>query len=204
MRYLAKVERTSFLGGAVLQLLAQQIEGYLWERLSQEKAVETEIALGVGDGAVILVELDESETQVTAAEEAIPWLMHLVDTFLSQGITPDFLAEEAERAEQWRQSLTLESQEVERRALETVARRDEIQELEKSLKLAREELEKHESEFAARLHAQDIKNQELQKLETSLQRQQEELEKREAECLKRESELLVRLEAWEQNKSQEL
>ncbi|MGB3136947.1 MAG: hypothetical protein WBB18_09105, partial [Nodosilinea sp.] len=43
--------------------------------------------------------------------------------------------------ERWRQSLTLKSQEVDRRALETAARRDEIQELERSLKQEREELE---------------------------------------------------------------
>ena len=147
MRYLAKVERASFLGSAVLQLLARQVEDYLWERLSQEQKIETDEALGVGDGALVLVQLDESDSKVLAVEDAIPWLLDLVDQFLTQGITPEFLAQEAERAEQWRQSLTLESQEVERRALETAARRDEIQELEKSLKLEQAELEKRESEL---------------------------------------------------------
>lgn len=150
MRYLAKVERASFLGNAVLQLLARQVEDYLWERLSQEKKVETEIALGVGDGAVVLVQLDESSTKVLSVEDAIPWLLNVIDQFLVQGITPEFLAQEAERAEQWRQSLTLESQEVERRALETAARRDEMQELEKSLKLEQAELEKRENDLRRR------------------------------------------------------
>ncbi|NER78653.1 MAG: hypothetical protein F6K42_03565 [Leptolyngbya sp. SIO1D8] len=156
MRYLAKVERASFLGSAVLQLLARQIEDYLWERFPQEKTIETDIALGVGDGAIILVQLDESDTKVITVEDALPWILNLVDTFLVQGITPEFLAQEAERAEQWRQSLTLESQEVERRALETAARRDEIQELEKSLKVEREELEKREADFSDRLSDKDL------------------------------------------------
>ena len=156
MRYLAKVERASFLGSAVLQLLARQVEEYFWERLSQEKVIETEIALGVGDGAIVLVQLDESGTQVLAVEDATAWVLEIVDQFLAQGITPEFLAKEAERAEQWRQSLTLESQEVERRALETAARRDEIQELEKSLKLEQAELEKRETELLARLKAQGL------------------------------------------------
>ncbi|MBE7382738.1 MAG: hypothetical protein F6J95_015155 [Leptolyngbya sp. SIO1E4] len=156
MRYLAKVERASFLGNAVLQLIARQIEEYQWEKLPQEKTIETEIALGVGDGAVVLVKLDKSSSKVVAVEEALPWILNLVDTFLVQGITPEFLAQEAERAEQWRQSLTLESQEVERRALETAARRDEIQELEKGLKLEREELEKREADFLARLKDQNL------------------------------------------------
>lgn len=155
MRYLAKVERASFLGNAVLQLLARQVDRYLWERVPQEETVETEITLGVGVGAVTIVQLNEGTHQVEAVEDAVPWLMAIVDAFLSQGITPKFLSEEAERAEQWRQSLTLESQEVERRALETAARRDEIQELEKSLKLEREELEKREADLLARSQTQD-------------------------------------------------
>lgn len=150
MRYLAKVERASFLGNAVLQLLARQLDSYLWEKLTKEKTIETEIALGVGNGALILVDIEEEVFKVTAVEDAVPWVTMLVEQFLSQGITPEFLAKEAERAEQWRQSLTLESQEVERRALETAARRDEIQELERNLKIAREELEQREAEFLAR------------------------------------------------------
>ncbi|HEY9887789.1 MAG TPA: hypothetical protein V6D02_05265 [Candidatus Obscuribacterales bacterium] len=138
-----------------MQLLARQLDGYLWEKLPKEKSIETNIALGVGNGAVILVDVEEDVFKVTAAEDAVPWLMDIVDRFLSQGITPEFLAHEAERAEQWRQSLTLESQEVERRALETAARRDEIQELERNLKLAREELERREAEFTARLQEQE-------------------------------------------------
>lgn len=150
MRYLAKVERASFLGNAVLQLLARQLDHCLWEKLPKEKTVETDIALGVGNGALILVDIEEEIFKVTAVDDAVPWVTMLVEQFLSQGITPEFLAKEAERAEQWRQSLTLESQEVERRALETAARRDEIQELERNLKTAREELEQREAEFLAR------------------------------------------------------
>ncbi|MGD1860243.1 MAG: hypothetical protein ACFB0E_09765 [Leptolyngbyaceae cyanobacterium] len=152
MRYLAKVERASFLGNAVLQLLARQIDGYLWEMLPDREALEADTALGVGNGAIVLIDLDEQSdpSKIVAVEDVVPWLLDIIKQFLSQGITPDFLAKEAERAEQWRQSLTLESQEVERRALETAARRDEIQELERHLKTAREELERQEADFLAR------------------------------------------------------
>lgn len=155
MRYLAKVERASFLGNAVLQLLARQIDDYLWEQLPREKSVETNMTLGAGNGALVLVQIEEEVFKVTAIEDAVPWVMTLVEQFLSQGITPEFLAKEAERAEQWRQSLTLESQEVERRALETAARRDEIQELERNLKTAREDLDQREAEFLARQRERD-------------------------------------------------
>ncbi|MDB9528474.1 hypothetical protein PN498_20955 [Oscillatoria sp. CS-180] len=133
-----------------MQLLARQVDDYLWEKLPKEKSVETDIALGVGNGAIILVHIEEDLSKVTTVEDVVPWLVNIVEEFLSQGITPEFLAKEAERAEQWRQSLTLESQEVERRALETAARRDEIQELERKLKIEREELEQREAEFQAR------------------------------------------------------
>ncbi|MGF1459961.1 MAG: hypothetical protein ACFBSG_13155 [Leptolyngbyaceae cyanobacterium] len=152
MRYLAKVERASFLGNAILQLLARQVDEYLWETLPDKEAIETDIAVGVGNGAVILVTVERSGSKpvVTEVDDVIPWLMDVVTQFLAQGITPEVLAQEAERAEQWRQSLTLESQEVERRALETAARRNEIQELERNLKLEREELEQREAELLAR------------------------------------------------------
>ncbi|MEM1308896.1 MAG: hypothetical protein AAF892_16230 [Cyanobacteria bacterium P01_D01_bin.71] len=152
MRYLAKVERASFLGNAVLQLLARQVDEYLWEALPDHEALETDVTLGVGNGAIVLIDLDEQSEhpKIAAVEDVVPWLLEMIKQFLSQGITPDFLAKEAERAEQWRQSLTLESQEVERRALETAARRDEIQELERNLKTAREELERREADFLAR------------------------------------------------------
>ncbi len=153
MRYLAKVERASFLGGAALQLLAQQIQEHLWEKLSQERTVETESVLGFNEGVLVIAEIDDEKNEILTAEDAAPWIMELVDVFLSRGLTPEFLEQEVERAEQWRQSLTLESQEVERRALETAARRDEIQELEKSLKVERTELEQREAELRSRLEA---------------------------------------------------
>lgn len=155
MRYLAKVERASFLGNAVLQLLARQVDDYLWERLPQEKSVETSIALGVGDGAIVLVDMEPEADKILAVEDVVPWLLAIIEQFLAQGVTPEFLTQEAERAEQWRQSLTLESQEVERRALETAARRDEIQELERNLKTAREDLDQREAEFLTRQQNQE-------------------------------------------------
>jgi hypothetical protein len=49
-------------------------------------------------------------------------------------MTPAQLRQEAERAESWRQSLTLQNQDLARRSLELEARREQIQALEESLK----------------------------------------------------------------------
>ncbi|MGB3292180.1 MAG: hypothetical protein WBB01_04190, partial [Phormidesmis sp.] len=86
---------------------------------------------------LVLLELD-ADDKVVAVEDATQWVLDFISEYLTLGLTPKALEEELERAEQWRQSLTLQSQEVRRRALETAARRDEIQNLEKRLKLERE------------------------------------------------------------------
>lgn len=141
MHYLAKVQKKAFLGGAELTLLAVQRSDTVWERLAKERLIETPRLLAFPEGSLVLVEVDGAN-QVVAVEDAIPWVITLVEQYLTYGITPAALEQEIERAERWRQSLTLKSQEVDRRALETAARRDEIQELERNLKQEQEELER--------------------------------------------------------------
>ncbi|MDJ0705353.1 MAG: hypothetical protein QNJ46_18885 [Leptolyngbyaceae cyanobacterium MO_188.B28] len=172
MHYLAKVQKKAYLGGAELQLLAYQASQYIWEVVSEERVVETSGIVAFNEGALVLVELSNTN-QIDAIRDASDWVLELVSQYLTRGVTPEFLEQEIERAEQWRQSLTLQSQEVGRRVLETAARRDEIQELEKNLKLEREELERRESEIAAR-------REEIQELEKKLKLEQQALEEREA------------------------
>jgi hypothetical protein len=140
MQYLAKVQKKAFLGGAELLLLAEQTSDSTWALLSSERIVETTRLLAFQEGNLVLVELDNLN-QIVSVQDATPWVLSLVEHYLVYGVTPEALEQEIERAERWRQSLTLKSQEVDRRALETAARRDEIQELERSLKQEREELE---------------------------------------------------------------
>ncbi|NJL47157.1 MAG: hypothetical protein HC929_06180 [Leptolyngbyaceae cyanobacterium SM2_5_2] len=141
MQYLAKVQKKAFLGGAELALLAVRTSETTWERVPTERIIETTHLLTHQEGNLVLVELD-GLNQITAIEDATTWILTVIDGYLSYGLTPAALEEEIERAERWRQSLTLKSQEVDRRALETAARRDEIQELERNLKQEREELER--------------------------------------------------------------
>ena len=142
MQHLAKVCHTTSEGALVLQFLARQLEDYLWELSIGDQEVLSTLPVTFNEGTLVLVELDESN-QVVKIQEASDWLLALVSQFLPQGVTPQFFHQEVERAEQWRQSLTLQSQEIRRRALETAARRDEIQALEKKLRLEQEELERH-------------------------------------------------------------
>ncbi|MEM9807324.1 MAG: hypothetical protein AAF959_18825 [Cyanobacteria bacterium P01_D01_bin.56] len=141
MQHLAKVCHTTSEGALVLQFLARQLEDYLWELSIGNQEVVSTLPVTFNEGTLVLVELDASN-QVVELQEATDWILDLVSQFLTQGVTPQFFHQEVERAEQWRQSLTLQSQEIRRRALETAARRDEIQELEKKLRLEQEELER--------------------------------------------------------------
>ena len=141
MQHLAKVCHTTSEGATVLQFLARQLEDYLWELSIGDQEVVSTLPVKFNEGTLVLAELDDSN-QVVELQEATDWILDLVSQFLTQGVTPQFFHQEVERAEQWRQSLTLQSQEIRRRALETAARRDEIQALEKKLRLEQEELER--------------------------------------------------------------
>lgn len=134
MQYLAKVYLKSSLEGTQLQLLAVNTYESTWEPLNPAQIIFTVEAIAFNEQAFVLLELDRDK-KVLAVKDATQWVVDFVAAYLSLGLTPAALAEEAKRAEQWRQSLTLQSQEVRRRALETAARRDEIQDLEKRLKL---------------------------------------------------------------------
>ncbi|GAB1538675.1 hypothetical protein NUACC21_13380 [Scytonema sp. NUACC21] len=133
MLYLAQVHKNDFLDQLQLRLLARQEAESMWALIPEEAF----ILLGKGntltEKLLVLVELSPTG-DIESLEEATNWVLDLVQTYLATGITPDFLQQEAERAEQWRQNLTLQNQDLARRSLELEARREQIQALEESLK----------------------------------------------------------------------
>ncbi|HEY9884504.1 MAG TPA: hypothetical protein V6C98_12930 [Thermosynechococcaceae cyanobacterium] len=133
MLYLAQVQKKGLLGKTGLQLLARQRSENAWTLLPEEETILTAEANSLGEGMLVLVELT-STRQVLTVKDAKDWLLDIVQKFLVSGITPAFLQQETERAEQWRQSLTLQSQELDRRALELEARKEQIQDMEEKLK----------------------------------------------------------------------
>ncbi len=117
-----------------LTLLAGQKSEYAWVVLPNPitTTIDASQAADFGNGRLVLAETD-GEDQVLRIVDAKDWMLDMMQQFLISGITPEFLRQETERAEQWRQSLTLQSQELDRRALELEARREQIQELEENL-----------------------------------------------------------------------
>jgi len=137
MQYLAKVHSKYPAGSTELQLLAHNLSEHVWELITPARSVMTSQEVPFNEQVLVLAEI-EDEDRVVALEDATEWVTDFVAEYLTLGLTPKGLEEELVRAEQWRQSLTLQTQEVRRRALETAARRDEIQNLEKRLKLESE------------------------------------------------------------------
>lgn len=133
MLYLADVSHNPSSQTLHLKLLAQQRSEHTWHTLPEPEALEICPAPAPEQTGLALVALSDDRTQATV-QDATPWLLDVVRNYLSSGVTADFLQQEAERAEQWRQALTLQSQELGRRTLELEARMGQIQELEEKIK----------------------------------------------------------------------
>lgn len=155
MWHLAQVKKAAPDGVAYLQLLAQQRAEYAWTVVAEENhdcQTEGDAHLNAYlDGTLLLVELNAAR-QIQQIQDATPWILDLIEQYLGAGITPTLLQEEVQRAEQWRQSLALKSQELQRRTLEVEARREQIHELEENLKQEKEKLENLAAYFKANLN----------------------------------------------------
>ena len=150
MLYLAKVQNQENLGEISLQLLACQNSDDTWAILSEESFLtlpkdfdqnQIDSATNVlNEGMLVLANVD-GNSQVLHIQAATNWVLQLVEKYLTTGFTPDFLQQEAHKAEGWRQSLTLQSQELSRRLIEVEARREQIQNLEAKLQQEKQLLE---------------------------------------------------------------
>lgn len=150
MLHLAQVQKHKLSGKLVLRLLAFQEAEYSWIVITEEKVVPlsemmpgSNSANALSEGLLVLVELSPTG-EIESLENATSWVLELVQTYLTSGITPTFLQQETERAEKWRQTLTLQNQELARRSLEVEARREQIQALEESLRRDQESENKEE------------------------------------------------------------
>lgn len=151
MLYLAQVHKNDFLDQYQLRLLARQESENFWLTTADSDgvalAIGTLILLGkantMSNNLLVLVELSPTG-EIQRVEDATPWVINLVQTYLSTGITPEFLKQEAEKVESWQQNLTLQNQDLARRSLELEARREQIEALEESIKRERNGREKTE------------------------------------------------------------
>jgi hypothetical protein len=140
MLYLAKVHKNDFLVQSELRLLARQETESMWVMIPEDAVILLGKGKHLTEDLLVLVELSPTG-EIERIEDATSWVLELVQKYLTTGISPEFLRQEAERAEDWRQNLTLQNQDLARRTLELEARREQIQALEEALQ--RDKSENH-------------------------------------------------------------
>jgi hypothetical protein len=148
MLHLAQVKKNSTSGEMELQLLAHQQAESSWE-LGNLESLPLETDTCWQEGVLVLVECNSNQ-QIIKIDEAKDWILDILKRYqnLTQNaIAPEFVLEEQNKVEQWRQEITAQSLELNRRSLEIETRREQLQELEQLLKQDQEELAKQKEEL---------------------------------------------------------
>lgn len=167
MLHLALVQKKGFLGKPALSLLASQKPDNNWVVLTEEKMIECAQASSLNEGLLVLVDI--SPNRQLTLQEATNWLLEVIQQYLSGDMTSPVWQAEKEQAEEWRQSLTLQSQDLSRRAIEIEALREKNQEL-------ADELKAEKSEIDLMTRSLTIKRQELEKREIEIQEREKQLQ----------------------------
>jgi chromosome segregation ATPase len=162
--YLAEVKKQKggLLGGGKteLKLLACQRIDQSWSTVSQE-VVAAEEASKLSDGVLVLVELNPNR-KVQRIQEAGRPLVNILQNFSRQ--VEKFQVRE-EEINQWKQSLTFQAQELNRREMDMEARLEQLQQMEDEF----QRLETQQQEV-------ETSREEIEKLQTEIERNRQELE----------------------------
>lgn len=147
MLYLAQVEINPDSGEIQLQVLARQESEYVWSVDNSQTLLlikESSLCAGV----LVLVETD-LEQQIISIQDAKEWILSVLQQHLTKNaINPQFIKTEQSKVEKWRQEITAQNLELNRRALEIETRREQLQELEQELKRDREELNRLQEQLS--------------------------------------------------------
>jgi small-conductance mechanosensitive channel len=174
MLHLAQVQNNQSVGGVELRLLASQQSENSWTVIDPESVLLNN-ANSLQEGLLVLVDLSDNK-EVLRIQHAKDWVLDLVQKYLTGGTTSTFLQEEAERAEQWRQELTLQSQDLTRRNLEMEARREQIQSLEEDLKPEKHHLEVMAAQLKAKEEDLKQERRQLEEIAAQLKLEKQQLE----------------------------
>ena len=129
--YLAEVKKQSkgLIGGTKteLKLLAFQRNDQSWSAVRGEESIACESLSHLGEGALVMVNLRDNRQIQETPEPAGAQLVRLLQK-LSRLM--DKSKEQEEEIEQWKQSLTYQSEELARRELEMESRIEQIEQME--------------------------------------------------------------------------
>jgi hypothetical protein len=133
MLNLAQIKKNLTSGSIELELLAQQKSESSW-KLCQPKSFSIKTPISLQEGALVLVEFGEN-SEIREIKEAKDWVLNLIQEYLTNTtINSDFLQQEQERLEKWQQELTAKSLDLTRQRIEIETRREQLQQLETTLK----------------------------------------------------------------------
>ncbi|MGH1394473.1 MAG: pilus motility taxis protein HmpF [Trichormus sp.] len=181
MLYLAEVQKQKggLLGGSSkteLKLLACQRTDQNWSPVSEE-AIGAEEASKLNDGALVLVEVTPSR-QVQRLQEAGRPLVNILQNFSRQ--LEKYKLKEDE-IDQWKESLTFQAQELNRREMDMEVRLEQLQNMEEEFQRLESQQQEVESsrETIAQLQVEiDRNRQELEGAWEHLRGEQRRLEER--------------------------
>jgi hypothetical protein len=74
---------------AELRLLALQEAEHTWALIADEVFIPMTEALTLSEGLLVLVELSPTG-KISSIQEATTWVLYLVQTYLTSGVTPIF------------------------------------------------------------------------------------------------------------------
>lgn len=181
MLYLAEVKKQSkgLLGGSEtkLKLLACQRNDQSWSAIPGDDLIPCDEANSFGDSTLVMVNLGNNRQLQGAPELASGRLVSLLQNFTR---ILDKTKDQEEEIEQWKQSLTFQSQELNRREMEMEARLEQVEQLEgelANLEAQRREVEALRQESDRVKQEFDRKQQELQTAWEHLRGEQARLEK---------------------------
>jgi chromosome segregation ATPase len=185
MLYLAEVKKqTQFIGKpkTELKLLACQRNDQSWSAIPGEEIIAAEEATNFADGALVMANINNKQVQGTP-EAASGQLVGLLQNFSRiLGKAKD----QEEEIEQWKQSLTLQSQELSRWQMEMESRQEQLAKMEEEvahLEQERHKVERFKQE-AEKLKAEcERKEKDLQGAWSHLKAEQERLEDKKATVL---------------------
>jgi chromosome segregation ATPase len=181
--YLAEVLRKArVIGGgrAELKLLACQRSELSWSAVMGEEIIPAPDDLNYGAGTLVMVELSAGK-QVQRYAEAGRQLVSILQNFSR---LQEKAKTQEEEIEQWKQSLTYQSQELNRREMEIEAAQEQLQQIEEDferLEQQKGEIETAQAEVNRLREEFERKTQELEGAWAQLRGETMRLEERQAE-----------------------
>jgi hypothetical protein len=140
MLNLAQVQKNQTSDKLELQILAYQIDENVWE-VDNSIVIPIIEETSLIEGALVLLE-KEANNAIFSIKPATDWILSLLQKHLTKNtVSPQFVAAEQSKVEEWRQEITVQNLELNRRFLEIETRREQLQELEQSLKQEQEQLQ---------------------------------------------------------------